>query len=635
MLDAMRRGAVGWAAKILLGLLIVAFAVWGIGPGLRGYGSGTVAHVGKIEITTDAYRLAYQNELEAISRQFGRRLTTQQARLLGIEQRALSRMMAGAAIDSHAHDLHLALSEKGMADIVRNDPQFRGPDGQFSRTGFQSFLRQNGYSEGRYIFDRRKEEVRDQLTGTLVSGVSPPQVLLDLLHGYRDETRVIAFFTPDYDKLVKLAEPDDAKLRAYYEENKRQYVRPELRKINVLLLTRDAAKGLTAVTDAEAKAAYEAEKEKYDIPEKRRLQQLSFKDKAAAEKAYAGLAKAKNFKEAAAKLGFKDTDIDLGLVTRRDLIDPKIAAAAFALKKDELSKPLEGQFAIVLLRVSEIVPGKKRTFDDVKTEIRDRLADERAGQVIQGLYEKVENERSAGKPLKEIGEQLKVAYREVPEIDRAGNGPDGKPLSDLPQAAKLGQAAFAGAQGLEAEATELDAGGYAWVDVAGVTPEKQKPFEDVQAAVKTAFLESERRKEIAALAAKYAERLTGGEAMEALAKEAGAKLEKTNPVSRSTSPQGLTQNAVQQAFTLRKDGATAALTADGKARTVLRVIDVIAAPPATAEKTARLKTELARQMQTDILAEYIGALETRYGASINEPALRQIVGSGSDTSDVE
>ncbi len=186
-----------------------------------------------------------------------------------------------------------------------------------------------------------------------------------------------------------------------------------------------------------------------------------------------------------------------------------------------------------------------------------------------------------------------MAYREVPEIDRSGNGPDGKPLSDLPQAAKLGQAAFAGAQGLEAEATELDAGGYAWVDVASVTPEKQKPFEDVQAEVKTAFLESERRKEIAALAAKYAERLTGGETMEALAKEAGAKLEKTNPVSRNTSPQGLTQNAVQQAFTLRKGGATAALTADGKARTVLRVVDVIAAPPATAEQTARLKTELA------------------------------------------
>jgi peptidyl-prolyl cis-trans isomerase D len=522
-----------------------------------------------------------------------------------------------------------------MADIVRDDPTFHGPNGQFSRTALQSYLRQNGYSESRYLYERRKEEVRDQVTETLISAVGAPPVLLDLLHRYGQETRVIAFFTPDYDKLIKPAQPDESKLREHYEQNKRQYVTPELRKINVLLLTRDAAKARTTVTDEEAKAAYEAEKEKFDIPEKRRIQQLAFPDRAAAEKAYAELAKAKDFKDAATRLGVKESDIDLGLVSRSGLIDPKIAEAAFALGKDQLSKPVEGQFAIVLLRVSEIVPGKKRTFDDVKTEITDRLANERAGQESQGLHEKVENERSAGKPLKEIGEQLKLAYREIAEIDRSGNGPDGKPLGDLPQAAKVGQAAFAGAQGLEAEAAELDDGGYAWVDVVGVTPEKQKPFEAVAAEVKTAYLEAERTKEIAALAGKYVERLNGGAALEALAKEAGAKVEKTNPVTRNTSPQGLTQNAVQQAFALAKGGVTAALTADGKARSILSVADVIPAPPPTAEQTERLRTELARQMQTDILAQYIGALEARYGATINEPALRQTIGGGRETPDIE
>ena len=81
------------------------------------------------------------------------------------------------------------------------------------------------------------------------------------------------------------------------------------------------------------------------------------------------------------------------------MIDPKIADAAFALKKDELSKPVEGQFAIVLVRVSEIVPGKQRTFEEVKGEIKDRMAEERANQEMQTLHDKVENERSAGKPL--------------------------------------------------------------------------------------------------------------------------------------------------------------------------------------------------------------------------------------------
>ena len=215
MLDAMRRGAVNWLAKILLGLLIIAFAVWGVADVFRGYGRGTVARVGSIEITSDDYRTAYQNELESISRRFGRRLTAEQAKLLGVEQRALSRLMGAAAIDNHARELHLSLSEQGIIDLIRADPAFHGVNGQFSRTAFQSYLRQNGASEGRYLYDRRKEEVRDQVTDTLLGGAAAPQLMLDLLHRYRDETRVIAYFTPDYDKLVKVAEPDETKLREF------------------------------------------------------------------------------------------------------------------------------------------------------------------------------------------------------------------------------------------------------------------------------------------------------------------------------------------------------------------------------------------------------------------------------------
>ena len=68
MLDAMRRGAVNWLAKILLGLLIIAFAVWGVADVFRGYGRGTLARIGDTEISVDEYRQAYQDEMASISR---------------------------------------------------------------------------------------------------------------------------------------------------------------------------------------------------------------------------------------------------------------------------------------------------------------------------------------------------------------------------------------------------------------------------------------------------------------------------------------------------------------------------------------------------------------------------------------
>jgi peptidyl-prolyl cis-trans isomerase D len=627
MLDAMRRGALNWLSKILLALLIVAFAVWGVADVFRGYGRGTLARIGKTEISVEEYRQAYQEELDSISRRMGRRLTPEQAKLVGLEQRALQRLISAAAIDAHIDQMHLALSDATIADLIRKEPSFQQSDGSFSSAKFQQYLRQAGMSEARYVQLRRKEEVREQLTESLTAGIAPPQVLMDRLHSYREETRVIEHFTPDYDKLIKLPEPGEAELKAYYEDSKRQFMVPEMRRINVLLLTRADVKARLPIAEEEVKASYEREKERYNIPEKRRVQQLAFPEKAAAEKAYAELAGAKDFNEAAAKLGFKPSDIELGLLARKDMIDPKIADAVFTLTKDELSKPVEGRFANVLLRVTDIEPGKQRTYDDVKGEIRDRLAEERASQEIQALHEKAENERSAGKPLQEIGQVLKIAYRAVPEIDASGKTADGKPALENPEAARIAQAAFSGAAGIESEATELPDGGYAWIDVISTTPEKQKPFETVQAEVKAGFLEQERRKQVAALAGKLVERLNSGEPVEALAKETGGKAETTSPSTRTTSPQGLPYNAVQQAFTLARGGATSAATADGKARIILRVRDVIAAPPATEEQTKRLKEELARQMQEDVLAEYIAGLQTRFGVSVNEAALKQALGS--------
>jgi peptidyl-prolyl cis-trans isomerase D len=629
MLDAMRRGAVNWVAKSLLFLLIIAFAFWGIPNVFRNANRDTLARIGGTAISTDEFRQAYQDEMASITRRLGgRRLTAEQAKMLGVEQRTLSRLIGMAAIDAHARELRLALSNQAVADLIRSDPAFHDASGNFSSDTFRSLLRQNGISEARYLSSRRRDEVREQLTDTLLAGLAPPQLLADLLHRYREETRVIEFFTPDYDKLIKRAEPDETRLKEYYEHNRREFMTPELRKIGVLLLTRDAVKARVPVGEDEVKAAYEQDKEKYNIAEKRRVLQLSFADMAAADKAYAELAKAPNFVEAATKLGFKESDFDLGLLSRKDMIDPKIANVAFALKQDELSKPVEGQFSIALVRVSEIVPGKQRGYEEVKGEIADRIADERVGQEISALHEKVENERSAGRSLKEIGESLKLPFLEVPEIDRGGKTADGKPAIDHSDVAKIAEAAFAGAVGIEGEAADLGDGGYLWVDVLGITPQRQKSFEEVAADVKTRVMDADRRKEITAFATKLVERLANGETAEALAAELGAKLEKTPAVTRNTSPPGLPQNAVQQAFALPKGGATSAPSSDGKARIVLRVVDIAPAPPATPEQTARLNEELARQMQSDVLAEYVSGLETRFGLSVNDEALKQALGAG-------
>jgi peptidyl-prolyl cis-trans isomerase D len=252
MLDQMRRGVTNLFTKFLLALLIIAFAVWGIGDVVRRSSQGALATVGKTEITTEEFRQAYQDEIQSISRRLGRRLTPEQAKLLGVETRALARLIGFAAVDINARELGLTVSQNIVANVIRGDPAFAGPTGQFSKNQFNQMIRQNGYqSEGQYIQARHRDILREQLTETLGAGVEPHASLLDVMYRFREQTRVIEYFAPDYDKHIKIADPDDAKLQEFYEQNKRQYIALEHRKANLLLLTRDEALSRISVTDDE------------------------------------------------------------------------------------------------------------------------------------------------------------------------------------------------------------------------------------------------------------------------------------------------------------------------------------------------------------------------------------------------
>lgn len=631
MLDQMRRGVTNIFTKLLLGLLVLAFAVWGIGDmTLRSRDDGTIATVGKTRISAEEFRQIYEDEMQSVARRLGRRLTVEQAKLIGVHTRALTRLVGFGAIDLNAADLRVTVSDQIVGNIIRNEAGFKGLTGQFDRQKFREAISKLGYrSENQYIKDRHRDIVREQLTETIGSGVLPSRPVLEALHKYREETRTAEYVIPDLGKLVKLPDPDDTKIAAFYEENKRKYVALESRKANVLLLSREEAMKRVTITDEELNAAYEAAKDGYSVPEKRRVSQMTFSDMPAAEKAHAELSKAKNFEEAATKLGFPAKEIDLGLLTRAEMIDPKIAEVTFGLKKDELSKPIQGQFSIALVRVTDIEAGKQKTLAEVKSEIKDRLAGDRVGQVLGTLHDKAEAERAKGRPLKEIAAELKLPFLDVADVTRTGRDGAGKTAIEHADAGRMAESIFAATPGVETDILDLTDGGYAWFDLVAITPERQRPLDEVKAAVRTDFLDAEKRKEIESLAAKQVERIRNGESMEAVAKSLGAKLERAEGLKRIAPSPALPAAAMQEIFALPKGGAASVATADGKARIVYRVAEVKSAPPPSAEQLAALSTDVARQMRIDSLEQYVAGLRTRYGFTVNEKALAQALTSQS------
>src|SRR5690606_27001384 len=157
------------------------------------------------------------------------------------------------------------------------------------------------------------------------------------LHAWREETRTLEHVQID-PKKVTVAEPDEAKLKETYEAQKADFMTPEYRKVAVLVLSADALKSEVSLTDDELKTYYTDHKATYDKPERRRLQQIAFKDKATAEAARKEIVEGKkNFLDVAKEHGATESDVNLGMVSKDKLIDPKIAEAAFALERDKLS----------------------------------------------------------------------------------------------------------------------------------------------------------------------------------------------------------------------------------------------------------------------------------------------------------
>lgn len=628
MLEALRRGSQGIVVKLLMAILILSFAVWGVADVFTGFGRSSIAEVGDTKITPDQYQRAYQNELNAISYRAGRRITADQARAFGLDNQVLQRLIASAAVDQHASDLKLALADAALVEGLKRDPAFHGADGKYSRAAVENIMRELGLSEAGFLALRRKEEIRRQLTSALTESVVVPQAMIELMHAWREETRTLQHLTIDADKVVAITPPDEAKLKATYDANKQEFMTPPMRKLQVLVLSVDALKQRVTISDADVKAAYEHEKAIYDTPEKRRVQQISFPDRAAADAAKKDIDGGKSFADVAKDRGAKESDIDLGLITQKQLIDPKIAEAAFQLAKDAVSSPIEGRFATVLLRVTAIESGTQSTFETVKDKVRDKLAAEKARVEVHKYHDEVDDGRAGGRPLKDIAEQTKLAFHDIAATDRSGKTPDGKLALEVADAARIIAAGFEAQIGVERDPVELGDGGYAWVDVLSITPAAEKAFDAVKDDAKVLYEKNERDRQLRERADKLVERLKAGEAIEAVAGDAGgAKVETTTPITRNTTPQGLGRNAVALAFTLPKGGAGSADSADGRSRSVFVVSEITAAKPATEEQALKISKELEGNLQNDAIAAYVGALQSQMGVSVNQAEFDRLRGA--------
>ncbi len=629
MLEKLRRGATKILVFALFGLLILSFAVWGIGDVIRSANQGPIAEVGDTTISPQEFTSALQQRRQMLTRQFGQPLTAEQSRAFGIDSAVLSELVNGAAITNHSKSLGLRLSDETVAELIRSDPAFAGPDGKFSRPVFDERMRQAGFTEQRYFTERRNNELREQLTEAIAGSVPAPDTLIDIVHRFREEVRSVKLVRLDPDKAKPVVEPDEKALREFYERQQRSFVLPERRKVAVLIVSPDALKERAKVTDADVRSTWEQSRAAWDIPERRRIQQILYKTKVEAEGEKKAIEGGKGFLLAALEANGAQGRLDQGLIARREISDANFAKAAFELPVDKLSEPVQVRGGWLLVRVSEIEPARTRAFEEVKDEVQRNLEETRLREIVTKIHDEIEDKRGstdAPEKLKAIAAELKLTLLEAPGVDARGLGPDGKPALSHPDAERFLSSAFEGDATTPREVITLAEGGEAWIEVVEVKPAVTRPFEEVKTEVEALWREREKRAELTKSAQALADRIKAGEALEKISQELGLEIKVSAPFKRSKPPEDLSPAAARVAFTLPLGGAGTAATTDDKTRVLFVVSEIKPADAPSKEQVEALRNELGQELQRDSLQTYVAALRDRQGVKIHENVYKRAVG---------
>jgi len=633
MLRGLHKASSTWLGKgvmaVVMGFLVISFVVWGIGDIFRGFGRNAVATIGGTEISIEQFRQFYNDRLQQFGRQLGRPITPEEARTRGLDRQLLGQLVAETTLDEQAKQLRLGLAQAEIAQRVTTDPAFRGINGQFDRARFEQIIRQAGFSESRFIDDQRRSMLRRQIGQSVSGDMKVPTTAMAVLNQYRNEKRQIEYVALGAAQAGNIPAPTPEELTKYFGDRKTLFRAPEYRKITVLTLAPTDLAKPDAVSNDEAKTYYEQRKENFGRPEKRELRQIAFPTAEDAAAARERISKGASFDDIAKDRGMTASDTDLGMVAKADLIDPAVAAAAFALKPGETSQPVKGQFGTALLTVGKIEAGEEKSYEQVAAQIKHEIAESRVRTEIGNLRDKIEDERAAGATLAETAKKLGLKAITIEAVDRSGRGPDGKPVSGLPQTPNVIGAAFASDVGVDTDALQLPNSGYLYFDVTGVTPSRERSLDEVKDQVAARWRDDEIAKRLQAKADDLVGKLKSGTPFKQVAGEAGLKVETATDLQRSKPGGFLPAKAVEAVFRTPK-GIPGSVEGDTETdRFVFLVTGVVdPALDANSAEGKAIADALKNAYSEDILTEYIVRLENDFGVSVNQAALNQVIGGG-------
>ncbi|MBX9461598.1 MAG: SurA N-terminal domain-containing protein [Aquamicrobium sp.] len=624
MLDSLRNAAKSWIAKLLLVMLVLSFAVWGISGQIFGGLGSNVLTAGDTRVSILEYRLAYDRQLSLLSQQFGVPVTREQAQQFGVDDRVLSQLAAGAVLDEQAREMRLGLSRDRLAAMTAEDPAFQGADGRFDRNQFDFVLRQIGMRTEDYLKNREQAAVRQQIIEAVSDGMTAPDAFLRAVSLYQGEDRTVDYIVLPRSLVEPIEDPAQDVLEAYFEENKASYAAPEYRRISYVKLEPADIADPAAIQAEEVQRYYEDNAARFTSPEQRKIEQLVFADAEAAQAALDKIRGGATFEEIVTEEGKTMGDVVLGTFNKDDVADPAIAEAAFALAEGEVSDVVDGAFGSLLVRVPEVQPAKVQPLSEVEQQIRDDIALGEATRILDDVYVGYEDARAAGETMAEAAARNRLEVVTVEAVDRSGRNPEGTILTDLPESNDLLQEAFASEVGVENPPLNTGSSGYLFYEVDDVTEARDRTLDEVRDQVVANWKENEVATRLAARAEEIEKQVADGKPLTEVAEELELEVQVRRGLKRDANDAELGDAGVAAVFSVARGETGLAPAQDGDAQVVFRVTDVLVPADAGPDALpADARDRFASAISDDLLDQLVARLQNEYPVTIDRGAVQQ------------
>lgn len=635
MLQAIRDRTRGWIAYVIVALLVIPFALFGMYNYLaEGGGAQTVATVNGEEITRARLDQVHRQRQAQLREALGDRFDPAMFDDQQLRRETLQQLIDRQLLLGYARDAGLRVSDQEVANALRQQSVFQ-VDGEFSVERYRSLLSQNNITPEQYEAQLRRdlalEALREAVVGTAITSDAEIERLVAL---QRQERRA-GWLTVSAAAFEDEVSVDDAAVQEYYEANRDRYRRPEAVRLRYVLLDPQRLAADTEVSEDTLRERYQERVAQAERGAPRRIRHIlvevpeSADDAAVAaareeaqalrERIQGGEPFAAVAEEASDDPGSARQGGDLGLVRRGDFVEP-FEEAAWSLEEGELSEPVRTEFGWHLIEVTEVRAADVPPFEELRDELRREVARERAERRLYELGNELETLAFENPDsLRPAAEALGVQVQETGWISPEGGG------EGIAAEPAVLEAAFSEeliSERVNSDLLELDGNRFAVIRVAEHREAAVQPLDAVRERVAAAVREARAADAARERAEALQQRLADGEAFEAVAGEAGEGVSAQSPrwIRRDSSevPAAVREQAFRLAVAGEEQAAELARVDGGWAVVMVDAVRPGDVSDLGEQERAQLRSTLNRLDGNAAFEALVAALREEADISIRE-----------------